>query len=82
MLNRIQCRVLGKLWPELEINSTFWPNGRKAGEKEVFLTPGLVLGKLPIHHRLGLTVGAGVQIASTSFHRDNHRWIVSVRLPF
>jgi hypothetical protein len=77
-----QYRVLGKLWPELEINSTFWPNGQKAGKKEVFLTPGLVLGKLPIHKRLGLTIGAGVQIAATSFHRYNHSWIVSVRLPF
>jgi hypothetical protein len=78
----LQYRVLRKLWPELEINSTFWPNGREEGEKEVFLTPGLVVGKLPIHHRLGLTVGTGIQIAATSFHRYAHAWIVSVRLPF
>jgi hypothetical protein len=77
-----QYRFLGKLWPELEINSTFWPNGPKAGEKEVFLTPGLVVGKLPIRHRLGLTLGAGTQIAATSFHRYNHSWIVSLRLPW
>jgi hypothetical protein len=77
-----QYRILRKFWPELEINSTFWPNGREDGEKEVFLTPGVVAGKLPIHHRLGLTIGTGMQIAVTSFHRYDHAWIVSVRLPF
>jgi hypothetical protein len=31
-------------------------------KKEVFLTPGLVLGSFPLAERLHLTVGGGVQI--------------------
>jgi len=77
-----QYRLLKKLWPELEVNSTFWPNGENAGKKQIFLTPGLVLGRLPLVRRLGLTFGAGVQIAVTQFRTYNHNWIFSLRLPF
>ncbi len=77
-----QYRVLKKLWPELEVNSTMWPNGEKTGNKQAFLTPGLVVGRIPIRKRLGLTVGTGVQIAVTRFHTYNHSWILSIRLPF
>jgi len=58
-------RVLKKLWPE--VNATFWPDGTDDGKKQVFLTPGIVLGRFPIHNRLGFTVG-GVQIAVSNFH--------------
>lgn len=77
-----QYRVLKKLWPELEVNSTFWPNGTLGGEKQAFLTPGLVIGRIPLHNRLGLTFGTGMQIAATRFHPYNHAWIFSVRCPF
>ncbi len=36
----------------------------------------------PLPERLHLGFGAGVQIAVSQFHRYNHRWIASVRLPF
>jgi hypothetical protein len=78
----IQYRVLRKLWPELELNSTLWPNGQREGQKQAFLTPGLVVGRLPIRQRLGLTLGAGVQIAVTQFHTYDRNWILSIRLPF
>jgi hypothetical protein len=52
------------------------------GKKEVFLTPGLVLGSFPLAERLHLSIGSGVQIAATQFHQYNHRWILSVRFPF
>ncbi len=77
-----QYRVLKKLWPELEVNSTWWPNGERDGKKQVFMTPGIVIGRLPIWKRLGLTVGTGVQIAVTQFRTYDHNWILSVRLPF
>jgi hypothetical protein len=51
-------------------------------KKEVFLTPGLVLGSFPLAERLHLTVGGGVQIVATCFHQYNHGWILSVRFPF
>ncbi|MGH9731672.1 MAG: hypothetical protein ACRD4A_08225 [Candidatus Acidiferrales bacterium] len=80
--NAFQYRVFRKFWPEMEVNSTWWSNGTKAGEKQVFLTPGIIYGRLPIHNRVGLTLGAGFQIAATHFHTFNHNIILSVRMPF
>jgi hypothetical protein len=75
-------KIKGKIWPMLEQNSTFWSGGTLDGKKQVFLTPGLVLGSFPLAERLHLAIGAGVQIAVTEFHQYNHRWILSVRFPF
>lgn len=77
-----QYRVLRKLWPELEMNSTFWPNGARSGKNQVFLTPGLVAGRFHLWKRTGLTIGAGMQIAATRFHTYDHNLILTVRLPF
>jgi hypothetical protein len=78
----VDYKIKGKMWPMLEQNSTFWSGGVLDGKKEVFLTPGVVLGGFPIAERLHLSFGAGVQIALSQFHQYNHRWIVSVRFPF
>jgi hypothetical protein len=78
----IDYRIKGKIWPMLEQNSVFWSGGTLDGQKQVFLTPGLVLGSFPVAERLHLSVGGGVQIAATRFHQYNHRWILSVRFPF
>ena len=50
-------------WPELEVNTTHWTNGPRGGLTQVFLTPGLVLGRFPIAGRLKAIIGAGYQIA-------------------
>jgi hypothetical protein len=78
----VDYRIKGKIWPMLEQNSIFWSGGTLDGKKEVFLTPGLVLGSFPLAQRLHLSVGGGVQIAVTPFHQYNHRAILSVRFPF
>jgi hypothetical protein len=78
----VNYRIKGKIWPIIEQNSTFWSGGTLDGKKQVFLTPGLVLGSFPLAERLHLTVGGGLQIAVTRFHQDDHRWILSVRFPF
>jgi hypothetical protein len=78
----VDYRIKGRVWPMLELNSTSWSGGTLDGKKEVFVTPGLVVGSFPLAERLHLGLGAGVQIAVSEFHRYNHRWIVSVRLPF
>jgi hypothetical protein len=77
-----QYRVIKKLWPELEVNATFFPNGPKAGSKQVFLTPGLMMGKFHLWRRLGFAVGGGIQIATTHFHTYNHNTLLTVRFPF
>jgi len=78
----VDYRIKGKIWPMVEQNSIFWSGGTLDGKKEVFLTPGVVLGSLQLAERLHLSVGGGLQIAATHFHQYNHRWIFSVRLPF
>lgn len=80
----LQYRVLRKLWPELESNVTLWPNGgpKLVGQKQVFLSPGLVAGRFHMWKRLGFTIGAGEQIAVTRFHQFNHAKTLSIRFPF
>lgn len=80
--NAFQYRVHRKFWPELEVNYTHFYDGANDGQTQVFLTPGLVIGKLHLWKRLGLTVGGGFQVAVTHFHTSNHNAIFSVRFPF
>jgi hypothetical protein len=77
-----QYRVIKKLWPELEVNATFFPNGSKAGNQQVFLSPGIMVGKFRLWKRLGFAVGGGIQIATTHFHTGNHNTLLTVRFPF
>jgi hypothetical protein len=78
----IDYRIKGVVWPMVELNATSWSGGTLDGNKEVFVTPGLVVGSFPLAERLHLGLGVGVQIAVSEFHRYNHRVIGSVRLPF
>ncbi len=78
----LQYLVIDKVWPEAEVNLTAWPNGEHDGHTEVFLTPGVVVGRFPIYNRLAFTIGAGLQIAATPYHTSNRNWILSARLPF
>jgi hypothetical protein len=78
----VDYRIKGTFWPMVELNATSWSGGTLGGEKEVFVTPGLVVGSFQLAERLHLGLGVGVQLAVSQFHRDNHRWIASVRLPF
>lgn len=70
------------IWPELEVNSTFYNGGKNDGRKQVFLTPGFVFGRFPIHNRVGFTFGVGEQIAVTQFKTYNHNLVLTARLPF
>lgn len=80
--NAFQYNVAKKFWPQVEVNSTGWLNGKKARKEQIFLTPGLVYGKVRIYDCLRLTLGAGMQIAATHYHAYNHRVILSARMSF
>jgi len=80
--NAFQYRLFRRFWPEVELNSTFFQDGKNDGQKQNFVTPGLILGRFHLWRRLGLTFGGGYQIATTRFHTSNHNAILSVRLPF
>jgi len=71
-----------KFWPEVELNSTFFQNGKNDGLKQNFVTPGLVMRRFHLWGRVGFTVGGGYQIATTRFHTTNHNAILSIRFPF
>jgi len=80
--NAFQYRLFRKVWPEIELNSTFFQDGKNDGRKQNFVTPGLVLGRFPLWHRVGFTFGGGFQIATTRFHSSNHNGILTIRFPF
>jgi Putative MetA-pathway of phenol degradation len=69
-------------WPEFEVNSIFWRSGLQSGKQQVFATPGLVIGRIPLKGHLKLSLGAGFQTALTQFHTYNHRLVFTVRFPF
>jgi hypothetical protein len=70
------------LWPEVEVNGTAWRDGSNDGKQQLFITPGIVLGRFKLHDRLGFTAGAGFQVAVTAYHQYNHNGILSLRMPF
>jgi hypothetical protein len=80
--NAFQYRLYKKFWPEVEVNYNHFQDGPNNGKTQVFMTPGLVIGRLHLWKRLAFTVGGGYQIATTHFHTNNHNGILSVRFPF
>lgn len=80
--NAFQYRVFRKIWPEVELNSTFFQDGKNDGKSQNFVTPGLLLGRFRLAGRVGFTFGGGYQIATTHFHTTNHNAILTVRFPF
>ena len=76
-------------WPEIELNSSFFKGGASDGKVTTYVTPGMIIGRIPLNHdasgkpgRLGLTFGAGEEIAVTSFHANNHLLVFTARMPF
>jgi hypothetical protein len=79
----LQYHVMKYFWPEVEANFTYWPNGEHDEMSQLYITPGLLIGRLPIAGRLGLTFGVGYQMAVTDEHPNyRNNLVFSVRLPF
>lgn len=77
-----QYQAAWRLWPEFEVNSTFYETGKNAGDKQLFLTPGLGFGRVRLGSKFRFSTAAGMQIAATRFHTYNHRWVFSERFSF
>ena len=84
-----QYHVLHYFWPQLEVNYTEYPNGQRAGLNQVFLTPGLVVGRFPLTKDLKLTVGVGYQVAVAPSYRAkpltpsyDRAWVLTTRVSF
>ena len=56
-------------WPELEVNWTYYPDGQRAGLNQVFLTPGLTIGRFYLTDATTFTTGFGYQIALAPQYR-------------
>jgi hypothetical protein len=77
-----QYRIFRKFWPEVKVDYTFFQDGKNDGKTQVYMTPGLVIGRLHLWKRLDFTVGEGFQIATTHFNTSNHNAVLSARFPF
>jgi hypothetical protein len=77
-------------WPEFETSLTHWYGGLRGDKTQLFLTPGLILGRFPLYDRFSFVVGAGYQFAVTPKLTEtpvitpvyDHAWILTVRTPF
>ena len=74
------------LWPELEVNSSYYHGGANDGKIQTFLTPGLMVSKIKLRgdpkDRLGLIFGGGMQIATSKYHSYNHGLVLTGRITF
>lgn len=79
------------LWPEFEVNHTYWADGNERGGKnQVLLTPGIIFGRFVIHDRIKAIIGGGYQFAVSPKYVDtseqtpayNRSWILTARLTF
>lgn len=75
--------------PILEFNNTYWSNGSRNGRDQLFITPAINIGRIPIGKRVNLTLVAGYQTAITPKYQASpllpaydHAWIMSTRFNF
>ncbi len=68
-------------WPEIEDNYTYFKGGATDGKIQNFLLPGIV-SRWRLHNRVGVTLGAGIQLATSSYHAYNHGIVTTARIPF
>lgn len=60
-----QYHLFDVLWPEVELNETWWPSGIREGKIMTFVTPGIIFGRFQIHDRVRLIMGVGYQVAAS-----------------
>jgi hypothetical protein len=84
-----QYNVMEVFWPELEVNWTYYAGGQRNALNQVYLTPGLVIGRFDLSDVFRFTFGLGYQSAVSPDYRPkpltpsyNHEWIFSSRLNF
>jgi hypothetical protein len=82
--NAAQYHATRFVWLETELNSTFYRGGKNDGRSQTFVTPGLIVSRIPLVRGggLALSLGLGEQIALTHFNTYNHSPIFTARLRF
>jgi hypothetical protein len=85
-----QYHFLEYFWPEVELNNTAWTSGERSGRDQLFVTPGVILGRFPLAGTTKLVVGMGYQIAVAPVPAHlapvtptyNHAFVLTARMPF
>ena len=93
--NQVQSNVafqyhLGEVfWPELEVNWTYYGGGQRNGLNQIYLTPGVVVGRFDLTQALKFTFGVGYQQAVSPDYRKTpltpayaHAWLATSRINF
>jgi len=86
----LQAHVDQYFWPEVEFNTTHWTSGPREGKTQLFFTPGVVIGRIPITKDNNLIIGVGYQTALTPkvtlkpvlTPTYSNAWLVSSRVTF
>src|ERR1700736_1466741 len=78
----LQAHILEKLWPEIEVNYTYYKDGPNDGKKQVAVTGGLVLGRFEVTPRVKVMVGVVSKKAFVPFYTFTHRWLIMAGVPF
>ena len=82
-----QLHVGKYFWPEIENTTIFYRGGANDGRVQNHILPGFMFGKIKFKpedpkSRTGISVGAGMQFATTHFHVHDHMPIFSARFTF
>lgn len=86
-----QYHLFEYVWPELELNNTYWFNGPRRGFDQLFLSPNIIFGAIPIPGAaLKAALLVGYQIALTPHPQllnpltplYSHSWQFAVRMFF
>jgi hypothetical protein len=85
----LQYHLLKVLWPEFEVNWTYYASGQRGGLNQVFLTPGLVIGRFKLAEGIQFTTGVGYQVAVSPSFRPSpltpaygNAWVFTSRFNF
>jgi hypothetical protein len=73
---------VGRLWPELEVNYTYFKDGPNDGRSQTALAAGVVAGRFELSHRMRFIIGGAYQKVVSSFKTFNHTWLLTARLAF
>ncbi|HTZ72131.1 MAG TPA: hypothetical protein VMB71_15855 [Acetobacteraceae bacterium] len=84
-----QYHLLDVFWPEVEVNWTDWADGERGGKNQVFITPGIILGRFHLGGRLKAIFGVGYQVAvAPKLEKEpitptyDESWVFTARLAF
>lgn len=59
----LQYHIFEYFWPELEFNDTYWFDGTRGGLNQLFITPGVILGRFGLGGTAKFIIGIGYQVA-------------------